>query len=69
MSGAGSVLAVENSQTAPLPVSGYQNQPSASPTVTRSVSFQAPPMGVYTWRRTDAAYPSSAERRAVRVIL
>ncbi|WP_200307241.1 hypothetical protein [Streptomyces adelaidensis] len=36
-SGAGSVLAVENSQTAPLPVSGYQNHPSTSPPVTRAV--------------------------------
>ncbi len=46
VSGAGSVLAVENSQTAPLPVTGYQNHPSTSPTVTRSDSFQAPPVCV-----------------------
>lgn len=38
VNGAGSVLAVAKSQTAPLPVSGYQNQPSTSPTVTRSDS-------------------------------
>jgi hypothetical protein len=46
--GAGSVLAVENVQTAPLPVRGYQNQLSASPTVARSDSFQVPPDRVKT---------------------
>ncbi|CAM5666157.1 hypothetical protein SGRIM119S_03928 [Streptomyces griseorubiginosus] len=68
-SGAGSELEVENSQTAWLPVSGYQNHPSTAPTVTRSDSFQVPLPCVYTFSCTEAAYWSSVDRSAVRVIL
>jgi hypothetical protein len=63
------VLAVENRQIAPLPVSGNQNQPSTAPTLTRPDSFHFPArFGSKTWSRTSAAYRSLVERRAVSVI-
>ena len=67
--GAGSVLAVENSQIAPRPVSGNQNQPSTAPTRTESVSKNRPSFRTKVFRRTEAASGSAVDRIAVRVNL